>query len=160
METLDSAAILNCIALFRSQNICVCVFDMDLTAVAAHSRGCLLRSDLDAYLRQATLDFLVLVPDNTFRWSQIWRSCASCNSHTGRRACSCPIGISCCNADCQRLRRCRCIQSRLRKTVNPNDLIKHYQMWQILWHFDSVLPHQVVFDDGIEETLRVWDCCD
>lgn len=27
METLDSAAILNCIALLRSQNICVCVFD-------------------------------------------------------------------------------------------------------------------------------------
>jgi hypothetical protein len=51
---MTDSEVQRCIALLQSQSIRVCVFDMDLTAVAAHSHGCLLRSDLEEYLNKAT----------------------------------------------------------------------------------------------------------
>lgn len=57
IEQLDK-----CIQLLRETSIRLVVFDMDLTAVAAHSRGRLLREDLDEYVSKATPSFLALVP--------------------------------------------------------------------------------------------------
>jgi len=52
-----------CIAVLKREKIQVVAFDMDLTAVSSHSRGCLLRTELDNYLSQVTPDFLTLVPE-------------------------------------------------------------------------------------------------
>jgi FMN phosphatase YigB (HAD superfamily) len=51
-----------CVELVQSRAIKLVVFDMDLTAVAKHSRGQLQRVHLDDYVANATPDFLSLVP--------------------------------------------------------------------------------------------------
>jgi hypothetical protein len=51
-----------CVKLLEKQGIKVVAFDMDLTAVAEHSRGRLTRANLSAYLSKATAAFLTLVP--------------------------------------------------------------------------------------------------
>lgn len=168
MATIDSAAVRDCIALLHSRNVRVCVFDMDLTAVAAHSQGCLLRSNLDDYLRQATPDFLALVPhlyaagfglavathsDEAEYGGHVQPAThilgeelvrALLNYHFATPIASAFFVVA--------------YNPRVRKAVNPNDLIKRYHMRQILQHFDTVSPQQVVFFDDIEETVR--DCCD
>ena len=59
-----------CIALLKTNGIEVVVFDMDLTAVAQHSRGCLKRTELSQYLDCATPAFQKLVP--LLQKKQIW----------------------------------------------------------------------------------------
>jgi hypothetical protein len=51
-----------CITLLKRHGIKVVTFDMDLTAVAMHSRGRLRRDELDEYLSHATQAFQALVP--------------------------------------------------------------------------------------------------
>lgn len=50
------------ISLLRDCGIRLLVFDMDQTAVAVHSHGCLRRDKLDNYLKQATPEFVRAVP--------------------------------------------------------------------------------------------------
>lgn len=61
-EPPDEASLEECLSLLKKKGIKVVVFDMDLTAVAEHSRGSLLRSRLDEYLERATPGFRSLVP--------------------------------------------------------------------------------------------------
>ena len=60
-----------CLELLNKHRIRIVVFDMDQTAIAAHSRGTLLRSDLAEFASRATPAFLQLVPalykDGTFQ---------------------------------------------------------------------------------------------
>lgn len=51
-----------CVILLKKRGIKVVVFDLDLTAVAQHSCGSLLRSKLEGYLDAATPGFRALVP--------------------------------------------------------------------------------------------------
>jgi hypothetical protein len=51
-----------CIQLLQEHSIRLVVFDMDQTAVSAHSRGRLERTELATFLDHATPDFLSLVP--------------------------------------------------------------------------------------------------
>jgi hypothetical protein len=55
----NDAAIIH---LLHKHGIKVMIFDMDQTAVACHSQGCLLRSSLHGYLEQSTPAFRHLVP--------------------------------------------------------------------------------------------------
>lgn len=50
------------IQVLRQRGFRVVAFDMDLTAVAMHSRGRLRRDKLNHYLEQATSDFVRLIP--------------------------------------------------------------------------------------------------
>jgi len=58
----DKVMLEQCIEVLTAHSIRVVVFDMDLTAVAMHSRGCLPRCDLPLYLQKTTRDFQTLVP--------------------------------------------------------------------------------------------------
>jgi hypothetical protein len=58
----DDTSLEECISLLKKKGIKVVVFDMDNTAVAQHSRGSLLRSELNGYLDMATPDFRSLTP--------------------------------------------------------------------------------------------------
>jgi hypothetical protein len=51
-----------CLALLRQHGIRLVVFDMDQTAVVAHSHGKLKRNELDAFLNKASADWVHLVP--------------------------------------------------------------------------------------------------
>jgi hypothetical protein len=63
MNHEPSDRISSCIQRLKHHNIRVVSFDMDLTAVRQHSRGRLKRgAPLSGYLKQATPDFLELVP--------------------------------------------------------------------------------------------------
>lgn len=62
MDVLDTNQLEQCIELLRRQSIKLVVFDMDQTAVAAHSRGRLLRKDLQGFIDKATPAFRSLVP--------------------------------------------------------------------------------------------------
>jgi hypothetical protein len=54
--------LVRCMKLLQEHSIRLVVFDMDQTAVAAHSRGCLERAELSTFLNHATADFKSLVP--------------------------------------------------------------------------------------------------
>lgn len=60
----DNNDIEKCVRVLRDNGIKVCVFDMDQTAVAAHSRGRLRRGGLaqETYINRATRAFVELVP--------------------------------------------------------------------------------------------------
>lgn len=167
MTTADSAAVHDCITVLHSQNVRVCVFDMDLTAVAVHSRGCLRREDMEAYLQKATPDFLALVPylhragiglavathsdeaeygghvqpETHILGTELVR--ALLDYHFPKTIATAFFVVA--------------YNPRVRKAVDPNDLIKRHHMRQILKHFDTV-PQELVFFDDIEAIVR--DCCD
>jgi hypothetical protein len=54
--------LMRCMELLREHSIRLVVFDMDQTAVAAHSRGRLERAELASFLNHATADFVSLIP--------------------------------------------------------------------------------------------------
>ena len=69
-DDISSTRLDQCVSLLKVHDIKVVVFDMDLTAVAQHSRGCLLRINLQDYLDNATPAFKALVPvlyENNFQ---------------------------------------------------------------------------------------------
>jgi hypothetical protein len=59
----DDSLIQEAIRLLQRHGIKLVAFDMDLTAVAQHSRGKLKRSELHDYLKHTTSDFVKLVPE-------------------------------------------------------------------------------------------------
>lgn len=61
-ETETEQDLIKCMELLRQHSIRLVVFDMDQTAVAAHSRGRLERTQLATFLDQATADFVRLIP--------------------------------------------------------------------------------------------------
>ena len=167
MTTTQPVAVQDCIALLHSQNVRVCVFDMDLTAVAAHSQGCLLRSDMEVYLQKATPDFVALVPhlsatgfglavathsDEAEYGGHVQPATHILGSELVRTLLDYHFPKPIANAIFV-----VAYNPRVRKVADPKDLIKRYHMRQILQHFDTA-PEQVVFFDDIEATVR--DCCD
>eukprot|EP00934_Nitzschia_sp_Nitz4_P002762 Nitzschia sp. Nitz4//scaffold1_size375055//307071//307497//NITZ4_000322-RA/size375055-processed-gene-0.164-mRNA-1//-1//CDS//3329541183//2752//frame0 len=60
--TMRQGDIDECLACLQNHKVKLVAFDMDFTAVAAHSRGNLLRSKLDEYISKVSPAFLALVP--------------------------------------------------------------------------------------------------
>lgn len=153
------------VALLQSKNIKVCVFDMDLTAVAAHSQGRLLRSDLEAYLLKATPDFLLLC--STLQEAGIGLATATHSDAAEYGGIVQPethiLGTELAQAlvDYHFSKEndffLVAYNPRVRKVTDSRDLIKRHHMRQILQHF-TVQPEEVIFFDDIEGTVR--DCCD
>jgi hypothetical protein len=165
--TMIETEVQRCIALLQSQSIRVCVFDMDLTAVAAHSQGCLLRSELDEYLNKATPSFRAIVPklhgagiglaiathsDEAEYGGHVQPETHILGAELARALVEYHF-----DADVAKAFFIMAYNPRVRGVTDHQDLIKRHHMRHILEWF-AVPPHQIVFFDDIEATVK--DCVD
>jgi len=159
-----------CIALLQSKNIQVCVFDMDLTAVAAHSRGRLrLGQRMDEYLAKATPAFCALVP--LLHEAGIGLAIATHSDEAEYDGINVKREIHILGTELARALIQRhfseeiaeaffivAFNPRIRKVTDERDLIKRYHMRTIKQHFSVQNPEQIVFFDDLERTVK--DCAD
>lgn len=155
-----------CVDLLKEKNIRVCVFDMDLTAVAAHSRGRLQRAKLNDYLNQATPDFLALVP-LLCQQHEIGVAIATHSDEAEYSATVTPETHILGKDLAQALVRHHftpqiadqflivAYNPRARKVTDEKDLIKRYHMRQIQQQY-KVPPEQIIFFDDLSKTVK--DC--
>lgn len=165
---MTDSEVQRCITVFQSQSIRVCVFDMDLTAVAAHSHGCLLRRDLEEYLNKATPCFRAIVPqlhasgiglaiathsdDAEYAGGHVHPETHILGTELARALVEYHFTTDVANAFF-----IIAYNPRVRGVTDPRDLIKRHHMRQIRERF-AVPSQQIVFFDDIEATVE--DCVD
>jgi len=159
-SSLDQA-----IALLLGNGIKVAVFDMDQTAIVAHSRGQLLRSSVAEYLAKASKDFLDLVPQLHKHGIQLAIATHSDSAEYGYfvRPKTHILGHELAKhmvdhhfeEDIAQAFFIIAFNPRVRKVTNKNDLVKRHHMRVIQEHY-QVEPKQIMFFDDVSKI--VMDC--
>jgi phosphoglycolate phosphatase-like HAD superfamily hydrolase len=154
------------ISLLTEHDIKVVVFDMDQTAIVAHSRGCLSRRHLEDYLNKASQDFLDLVPQLHARGIHL---AIATHSDAAEYSCLVRPDTHVLGQDlAQRMVDYHfdpivaqaffivAYNPRVRKATEESNLFKRHHMRVIREHFSQVEPKNILFFDDVLKIVQ--DC--